>query len=229
VAGTKKYINDVLEPKGLAKVVTEQWIELQPVDVSSQLKTIIDKKADIIFGIGNTTMAAAAIRAMQALGVNIPTVAAPHHTIWPLAMAMKSYKAWEGHYVVGAVASSAETDSPAYQFFKVLQKEYKLPDKMWSPPGMMGLTQGILMVRMVEHAAKKVGGANLTGQAIYDAIYQAPFTEEELMGILPTQEFTKDAPFATKDLKVKITTVRDGKYQLAAPGWVPVPPDVKKW
>jgi len=229
VAGIKKYINDVLEPKGLAKVVTEQWIEIQPVDVSTQLKTIINKKADVIFGTANTAMAAALIRAMQVLGVNIPTISAPHHTIWPLAMAMKSYKPWEGHYVVGAVVSSAETSGPAYKFFKMLQKGYKLHDKTWSPFGMLGLTQGILMVRIVEHAAKKVGGANLTGQAIYDAIYQTPFTEKELMGILPTQKFTKAAPFASKNLKVKITTVRDGKYQLATPGWAPVPPDVKKW
>jgi len=53
--------------------------------------------------------------------------------------------------------------------------------------------------------------------------------EEELIGILPTQKFIKTAPFATKDLKVKITTVKDGNYQLATPNWVPVPPDVKKW
>ncbi|MDY6851186.1 MAG: ABC transporter substrate-binding protein, partial [Thermodesulfobacteriota bacterium] len=84
VAGTKKYINEVLEPKGLAKVVTEQWIEIQPVDVSTQLKTIINKKADVILGTANTAMAAALIRAMQVLGVNIPTISAPHHTIWPL-------------------------------------------------------------------------------------------------------------------------------------------------
>jgi len=85
------------------------------------------------------------------------------------------------------------------------------------------------MVRAVEHAAKKVGGANLTGQAIYDAFFEGPITEDELMGILPTQNFSKDAPFATKDLKVKITTVKNGKYQLATPEWVPVPTDVKKW
>ena len=39
--------------------------------------------------------------------------------------------------------------------------------------------------------------------------------EEELIGILPTQKFIKAAPFATKDLKVKSTTAKDGNYQLA--------------
>jgi hypothetical protein len=49
------------------------------------------------------------------------------------------------------------------------------------------------------------------------------------MGILPGQHFTKQAPFSTENLKVKITTVKDGKYVLATPGWVDVPDDVKKW
>ncbi|MDY6878619.1 MAG: ABC transporter substrate-binding protein [Desulfatiglans sp.] len=229
VSGIKHYVNNVLAPKGLAEVVSEQWIELQPVDVSSQLKQIVEKKADLIFGIANTAMAAALIRAEQVLGVNIPTISAPHHSIWPLAMAMKSYNLWEGHYVAGSVVSSAEKDGPAYQYFKTLQETYKLSDKTWSPFGMLGLTQGILMARIVEHAAKKVGPSNLTGEVIYNTMFDQPFTEQELMGILPTQRFGKDAPFATKDLKVKITTVKDGKYQLATPGWVDVPSDIVKW
>jgi len=228
--GSKKYIKEVLESKGLATVVSEQWIDVQPVDVSTQLQNIIQQKADVILGIGNTSMAAALIRAEQGLGVNIPTISAPHHTIWPLSMAMKTFKPWEGHYVVGAVVSSAEKEGKAYQFFKMLQKKYGLSDNVWSPFGTLGLTQGLLMVRVVEHAAKKVGGANLTGQAIYNAFNAGPITEEEMMGVIPTQYFvSKVEPFSTKNLKVKITTVKDGTYQLATPGWVPVPSDIKKW
>jgi hypothetical protein len=39
--------------------------------------------------------------------------------------------------------------------------------------------EGILLVRAVEHVAKKVDGANLTGQAIYDAMFEGPITEDE--------------------------------------------------
>ena len=93
----------------------------------------------------------------------------------------------------------------------------------------MALTQSVLAVRAVEHAAKKVGAENLTGQAVYDAILGEPFTEEELMCTLPTLQFTKEAPFCNKDLKVMIETVKNGEYTLAAPEWIPVPTDVKKW
>ena len=99
VKGVDKYIKTVLEPKGIATVVATEWVEIQPVDVSSPMKKIIDAKADLIIGTGNTTMAAAALRAEQLHGVNIPTLAAPWHTVWPLAQAMKSYAPWEGHMV----------------------------------------------------------------------------------------------------------------------------------
>jgi branched-chain amino acid transport system substrate-binding protein len=94
---------------------------------------------------------------------------------------------------------------------------------------MMALNQSILAVRAVEHAAKKVGGAKLTGQAVYNAMFTGPFTYEELMGTLPPLHFTKAAPFSTKEMKVKIETVKRGQYALADPAWIPIPADIKKW
>jgi hypothetical protein len=114
------YHKNVLEPKGLAKIVATEWIELQPVDISSQMKKIVDAKADVIIGTGTTSMAAAAIRAEQLHGVLIPTIASPHHTIWPLAVAMKSFKPWEGHYVVAGQISVTEKDSRPMNFIKFM-------------------------------------------------------------------------------------------------------------
>jgi branched-chain amino acid transport system substrate-binding protein len=56
-----------------------------------------------------------------------------------------------------------------------------------------------------------------------------PFTTEELMGSMPTLKFTREAPFPTTNLKVMIETVKNGKYVLAAPDWVPIPVDIEKW
>jgi len=229
VNGVTKYIKEKLEPKGLARIVAEEWIDIRPVDVSTQMKNLAEKKADIIYGIANTTMAAAVIRAQQSIGVNIATVAAPFHTIWPVSMAMKSFAPWEGHYVVGAHVNTAVTSGQAFDFHVKLSREYGLNEKLWNPIGILAYCQALPLVRAVQHAAEKVGGANLTGEAVYNAMYEKPFTEEELMGILPTLTYTKDAPFPTKDLKAMIATVKDAKYQLAAPSWVPIPADVEKW
>jgi branched-chain amino acid transport system substrate-binding protein len=229
VKGMVKYIQEKLEPEGACKYVGAEYVDINPVDVSNQVKKLIDAKADMISGPATTGMAAAYIRACELHGVNIPTLMAPHQTIYPFARAMKTYKPFEGHFVVAAHASVTDKSSDAYRFFKLLMEKYGLKEDQWNPYSMMALPQAVLAVRAVEHAAKKVGAANLTGQAVYDAMFTQPFTYDELMGLLPAQFFTKEAPFSLKDLKVMIETVKDGQYVLATPEWVPVPNDVTKW
>lgn len=229
VNGFEKYFREVLEPAGLAKIVAKEFTDVNPVDVSNQMKKIIDAKADMVGGIVTPAMASAYIRASQLYGVNIPTVGSPHHTIWSFAQAMKTYAPFEGHLVVAAHATVTDKNSQAYKFFTLLTEKYGLGKDQWNPYTMMALNQSLLTVRAVEHAARKVGGSHITGQTVYDALLGAPFTHEELMGTLPTLQFAKDAPFPTKNLKVMIETVKNGQYVLATPNWVSVPPDVKKW
>jgi branched-chain amino acid transport system substrate-binding protein len=229
VKGVEKYTAEVLEPKGLAKFVAKEYTDTNPVDVSSQAKKIIGAKADLVLGVVTPAMSSAYIKACQLYGVNIPTIGSPHHTIWKFGTAMKTFKPFEGHLVVAAHAPVTDKDSKAYEFYKLLVEKYGLKKNSYNPYTMMALNQSILAVRAVEHAIKRVGTANLTGQDIYDALLGAPFTEEELMGTLPTLQFTKEAPFCNTDLKVMIETVKDGEYTVAAPEWIPVPMDVKKW
>ena len=71
----------------------------------------------IVFGIANTAQAGAYLKAAKMMGKSIPTLASPHHSIWPLSMSMKSFAPWEGHYVAAAAASSAERTGEGYEFF----------------------------------------------------------------------------------------------------------------
>jgi branched-chain amino acid transport system substrate-binding protein len=229
VNGIEKYTVDVLEPKGLAKIVAKEFTDVNPVDVSSQVRKILDAKADMVLGIVTPAMSSAYIKACGLYGTNIPTIGSPHHTIWAFGAAMKTFEPFEGHLVVAAHAPVTDETSNAYGYFKLLVDKYQLGKDQYTPYTMMALNQSILAVRAVEHAAKKVGAKNLTGQAVYDALLVGSYTEQELMYTLPTLEFTKDAPFSNKNLIVAIETVKGGKYMPAEKGWVPVPTGIKKW
>ncbi len=229
VNGFEKYTNDVLRPQGLAEIVAKEFTDTNPVDVSSQVKKIIDAKADIVMGVVTSAMSSAYIRACELHGVNIPTLASPHHTIWASGKAMKTFAPFEGHIVVAAHAPVTDLNHKSYAFFQMLVDKYGLDKNLYNPYTMMALNQSILALRAVEHAVKRVGRDKLSGRAVYEAMFAAPFTEAELMYTLPTLEFTRDAPFCNKDLKVMIETVQDGKYTVADPNWVPVPADIKKW
>jgi hypothetical protein len=86
----------------------------------------------------------------------------------------------------------------------------------------------VLTLRAVERAAEMVGPDKITGEAMYNAMYAKPFTEADLLGLASTMTFTKEAPFSTKDLKVKATTVKGGKQKLISDDWISVP-DIPKW
>lgn len=227
VDGLTKYIKEVLEPAGLATVAVTEWVEPQPVDLASPMSKIVDAKADIIIGTANTTLAGAAMRAQQLHGVNIPTIAAPWHTIWPLAQAMGSYEPWEGHYVVTGIAPTSDKSGKAWEFYQVLAKDYGLPEE-WDPLTLLGVSQALVAVRAIEHTAERVGAENLTGEAVFETLISHTFTEDELMGILADLSFTTEAPFPLTG-SVKLETVTNGEYALATPDWVPVPTDIEKW
>ena len=228
--GMEKYVTEVLEPKGLAKVVAKEFVDINPTDISSQVKKLIDAQSDIVVAPVTTAMTTAYVRACQLHGVNIPTIASPHHTIFPFGRAMKTYEPFEGHMVVAGHVAVTKTDTAGYKFFELLAQKYGLDKNGWNAFTIMAFNQALLAVRALEHAAKKVGGANLTGQAVYDAMFEGPFTQEELMGTLPTLAYTKEAPFPLgKDVKVMIETVKKGQYTVATDEWQPIPADLRKW
>ncbi len=76
----------------------------------------------------------------------------------------------------------------------------------------MGLNQAILAVRTIESAAKAVGPTKVTGEAVRTALLTVPITSEQSFGILPSLNYSNDAPFPTKGLTVNIGAVQGGKY-----------------
>ena len=228
--GLEKYVKEVLEPQGLVEIVGREYVAINPVDISSQVKNLIDAKADLVCSPITTAMTTAYIKACQLYGVNIPTIASPHHTIWPFGRAMKTFAPFEGHLVVAGHAAVTEESGPAYQFNNLLVEKYGLKKGLWNPYCMMALNQSLLAIRAIEHGIKKAGKDKVTGQDVYDAMFEGVFTSEELMGTLPDLTFTKQAPFPMGEgVKVMIETVKDGKYQVATKEWIQIPLDVKPW
>lgn len=228
--GMDKYVSEVLEPKGLVKVVAREYVEINPVDISTQVKKLIDAKSDMILAPITTAMTTAYVKACQLYDVNIPTIASPHHTIWPFGRAMKTYEPFEGHLVAAGHVAVTRESGDGYKFFELLCDKYKLPKKLWNPYSMMALNQSLLAVRAIENGIKKAGKDKVDGMAVYEAMFENPITSEQLMGTMPTLTFTKNAPFPLGEgVKVMVETVKDGKYTVATDEWLQIPMDLKPW
>ena len=83
------------------------------------------------------------------------------------------------------------------------------------------------MKQFGKRPAAKVGANNLTGEAVYNAMFEGPFTRETMLGLTSNLAWTKEASFPLTGLKISISTVKNGKQILISDD-IPVP-DVPKW
>lgn len=208
-----------------ATFVEAIWTEVQPADLTLQIRRLANAGTDVIVIQTNTAQAVATKRALQALGKNIPIVLSLHNGVLASSKAMGNPNAFAGDYEVGAIADASEDDSAARRFYRMLQEKYGLKSG-WNAMTTMGLAQAVTTVRTIEAVVKAKGPA-VTGDAVHAALLGKQFSGAELMGLLPGIDFSPENPFPTGNAKVNIATMKDGKVVRAA-GDVAVPA-IPKW
>lgn len=204
-------------------VVSSQWVENQPINVTSQIREMAQAKPDVILVGTNTAQVVATLKALKELGLKIPVVTSSHNGLTEVAKAMPM-EDLEGSYSVFAFAP---TTDPAVKAVDVFQK-YNKTKGTWGLTAAQTSAQALLTLAVIERAIAKVGPNNLSGPALYDAILSGPFGPENFMGLLPTVKFDKSAPFPTANIGVKAITVKGGKFVPLTADWMAVP-DLPKW
>jgi branched-chain amino acid transport system substrate-binding protein len=210
-----------------AEHVGVEWTQMKPISFVAEIRRLSRKKPDFIWIPTNTTHVITAIKAQKELGIKIPIIAATHNGIQMSTMASKDINLLEGHYDSGAIDPGIDMSLPGAKIVNEYSQKLGMKSQ-WSTLSVQAVIMNLLVVRAVERAAAMVGPENITGEAMYNAMYVKPFTEEDLLGLASTLTFTKQAPFSTKNLKVKSSTVKNGKQVLVSQDWIPVP-EIPKW
>lgn len=200
--------------------------EMQPADLTLQVRRIANAKVDFIIIPGNTAQVVAVKRALQALGQKIPVVLSSYNGFLLSAKAMGGLGAFEGDFEACACTLAAEGDFPARRFYEMLKKDYGLKST-WNSYTLVGMGQAVFTLRAVERAIAKVGPDRLTGVDVREGVLSGPFSFEELFGIFPAVNITKENPFPVSGMTATITTVSGGKI-INVTTQVPVP-TIRKW
>ena len=204
-----------------------EWVDMKPVSITNEMRRLARKKPDVITMMGNTAHVLSAIRAQQELGIHIPILMASHNGIQMSALAAGNMKILEGHYEVEACDPGIDPNIPGARIYEEYRQKLGLETK-WNMVSCQNGAAVVLLCRAIERVAAKVGPSNITGESIYQVMYERPFTEEEMLGLTNKLVFTKEAPFPLNELKARITTVKDGKQVFKPKDWVPVV-SVPKW
>jgi len=210
-----------------AELVGVEWIAMKPVSLLSEVRRLARLNPDFIWIATNTAHVISTIQAQKELGIHIPILMASHNGIQMSAVASNDINLLEGHYDSYAMDPGIDRTIPGAKIVIDYCGKLGIKDN-WSNLSVQAALMQLMALKGIERAAGKVGADKITGQAVYDAMFEGPITEEELLGLAPEMTFTKEAPFSTKNLRVKITTVRGGEQMLLTDDWMPVP-DVPNW
>ncbi|MDR7094764.1 ABC transporter substrate-binding protein [Hydrogenophaga laconesensis] len=211
----------------VVNLVEMVFVDVQPTDVTLQLRRVLNAGAEVILVPTNIQQAVAVKRAMQALGKNVPIVHGLQNSPGMLQKLVGSMAAMEGDYEMhgGVITSDEENDAKKFYDMLVAKHGMKVP---WHAITSLGMTQTLLALRAVEVAAKKHGPDKLTGEHIHSAMLETTFPAKDFFGLTGGDlDFSVEAPFPTKDPRINIGQVVGGKLVTVAKG-VPVP-QLAKW
>ena len=211
----------------VVNLVEMVFVDVQPTDVTLQLRRVLNAGAEVILVPTNIQQAVAVKRAMQALGKNVPIVHGLQNSPGMLQKLVGSMAAMEGDYEMhgGVITSDEENDAKKFYDMLVAKHGMKVP---WHAITSLGMTQTLLALRAVEVAAKKHGPDKLTGEHIHAAMLETTFPAKDFFGLTGGDlDFSVEAPFPTKDPRINVGQVVGGKLVTVARG-VPVP-QLAKW
>ncbi len=204
------------------EVTSVQWADTSPVSLTPQVRSALADGPDLILVGGTTAQVIATAKAMQELGQSVPIVASTHNGLYESSKGI-ALDQLEGSYSAFSFAAPGKADLPIRDVFE----KYKTDGK-WGLITAQASAQAILALRVLENAVAAVGKENITGQAMYDALMANEYSEEQLLGALPSLDFDTTAPFPIGEIKATAEVVKEGKIVPADTGWIDVP-QLEKW
>lgn len=211
----------------MINLVEMVYVEPQPADVTLQLRRVLNAGAELILVPTNIQQAVAVKRAMQALGKNVPIAYSIHNSPAMLQRLLGNISAMEGDYEVHSGVIATDEDTEVKRFYDMLVAKYGMKAP-WHSLTTVGMSQALVMVRVVEEAARKHGGDKLTGELLYKTLIDTNFSGKDFFGYTGGDiDYSVDAPFPTRDPRVNIGQVVGGKLTTVA-RQVPVP-KLAKW
>jgi ABC-type branched-subunit amino acid transport system substrate-binding protein len=204
------------------EVMETQLAETSPVSLTANVRTLAAGNPDVLLVGGTTAQVIATAKAQGELGVKIPIIASTHNGLTEVAKGI-DLKELEGSFSAFSFAAPERPDLPIQKVYEDNRKEGQ-----WGLITAQSAAQALLALRVLEKAVEKVGADNVTGEAMRAALLENTFTEEELLGALPTLDFDETAPFPVGDIKATAEVVRDGKIVPLGDDWMTVPA-LDKW
>lgn len=210
----------------MVQLVEVIFAELQPADLTLPVRRLINNNVDIILTPTTVQQAVATKRALQALRSRVPVLTSAHNSPGFIAPLIGGIQNVEGDYEAHGSAIPSDEDTEARRYYQLLSDKHGLKAP-WNTLTVIGIGQALLLARTVQATVAKHGVNGLTGDNVYATLMSTAFPASDFHGFLPAIAFEREASFPSKDPKVNIGQVNQGKMRTVATG-VACPP-LQKW
>lgn len=203
-------------------VIGPQWAETSPVSLTAQVRSLMAESPDVLLIGGTTAQVIGASKAMDELGTRVPIITSTHNGLYEVAKGISLDKL-EGSMAAFSFAAPGKASLPMRDVFEANNTEGK-----WGLITAQATSQAILALRVLEKAVEAKGKDGVDGQAMYDALLAHEYSEESLLGVLPTLDFDYTAPFPVGEIKATAEVVKAGAITGLSDAWFTVPA-LEKW
>ncbi|WP_334129433.1 ABC transporter substrate-binding protein [Sneathiella sp.] len=203
-------------------MVDIQWVDPSPVSLTNNIRAMSQKNPDVILVGGTTAQVVATAKALKDLNLSIPIISSTHNGLSEAAKGIDPADL-NGAYSAFSFAPPTKATLPIRDLFNEHKKEGE-----WTLITAQSAAQAILALRTLEKAIAKVGVDNVDGTAMRNALLENQFTEEELLGALPTLDFDTTAPFPIGEIKATAEIMENGEIHPLGDVWMEVPA-LEKW
>ena len=204
------------------EMLDTQWAETSPVSLTGNVRTLAAQNPDVIVVGGTTAQVIAAAKALDELKLSIPLIMSTHNGLTEVAKAIDLAKL-NGSYSAFSFTPPERAGTEIHKVFEANKKNGE-----WGLISAQSAAQTLLALRVLEKAVAAVGPDKVTGEVMREMLLKHAYTEQELLGALPTLDFDETAPFPVGDIKSTAEVVRDGRIVPAAEAWYDVPA-LEKW
>lgn len=213
---------DIIKATPWIKIVGTEWVDIRPATLITEVRRLAKEKPDFIWIPTTAAHVLGTIKSEKELGIHIPVLVNTHNGIQMCTKASKDITLLEGHYEAAGIDPAIDLTIPAAKIVIDQWKKMGI-ESQWDIVALQSLLPHLAVLVAVERAAAMVGPQKITGETIYNSLLAKPITEADFLGCGPSVAFTKETTWPAKDLKVKATTVTNGKQVLVSKDWMPVP------
>jgi branched-chain amino acid transport system substrate-binding protein len=222
VNGIKSYAASSPDKLEIVDII---WTTPQPTDLTTDIFNVVNKGIDAVIVMTNSAGSVAVKRALDNVDSDVPLVLGAHNGLTATGASLGGLDKVTNTFECAATTAPVE-GTEAHKLYEELHANYGL-EQAWSSPMIIGMSQGLYLVNILEEAVKREGADGVTSEKLRAVILDHRVSKEQMHSVNGNIQMTNEGSFPVSGLSGYCMTVADGQLKVLDDSVVV--PSLVKW